>query len=203
MMMRRISTVAVAVGLTLLAGVSRADDARAGIDWGRAVADTQAWVLRNAERGDRPDWVGEAAAKQPATSFGHAWFGVAPTVTLVARDWGHSHLVSGRLPATEAMRLSRSSRMVVSRFRLAGGRITPFAQLGLGEWRIDRDLLPEAPRNIELAAQVGGGFEVQLVRGWELVLESNATIIYREQREPQNIPTPRLFGSMLATRFQF
>ena len=183
------------------ATAARAEESRTAIDWGRAFSETSSWVLRNAERADRPDWLGDA--RQTSPSFGTAWFGVAPTVTLVARDWGQSHLLSGRLSVSEAMRLSRSSRMVVSRFRLSGGRINPFAQLGLGEWRTDRDLLPAAPRDVELAAQVGGGLELQLVPGWELVLESNVTLLYREQREPQNLPTPRLLGTMLASRVQF
>jgi hypothetical protein len=124
-------------------------------------------------------------------------------MTIVARDWGHSHVVSGRMSLSEAMRLSRSSRMVVSRFRLSGGRITPFVQLGFGEWRIDRDLMPEAIHYVEVAAQVGGGCELQLVPGWELALESSSTLLYREGREPQNVPMPRLFGTMLASRVTF
>jgi hypothetical protein len=191
------------LGVVLAAAAdAAADESRATLDWARMLSGAHAWVGRNAERAERGDLLGETP-RQAVSTFGTAWFGVAPTVTIVARDWGQSHLLSGRLSVTEAMRLSRSSRMVVSRLRLAGGRITPFSQVGLGEWRIDRDLLPQAPRDVELAAQMGGGFEMQLVPGWELALESTATLIYREAREPQNVPTPRLFGTMLASRITF
>src|SRR5260370_31074655 len=46
-------------------------------------------------------------------------FGVSPHVSLIARDWGGAQLLVGRLSLTDQVRLSRSSRMFITRLRLA------------------------------------------------------------------------------------
>jgi hypothetical protein len=143
------------------------------------------------------------ATNSSTPSVGTAWFGVAPKMTLVARDWGQSFSFGGRLSATDAMRLSRTTRMVVSRLRVTGGRAIPFAQVGLGQWRIDGDVLPNLLRNTELAAQFGGGLEIGLMRGWNVALETNLTVFYREVRETEDVPQTAVFGTMLASRIEF
>ena len=137
----------------------------------------------------------------PGSSQDERWFGVSPHLSLVARDWGGTQLLlGGHTTVTDLVRLSRSSRMVVSRLRLADGRLAPFAQLGLGQWRLDTDLMPVMPHDTELAAQFGGGFEFRVTRGWDLAIETDYTVLYREQHEPQQVMGPRMWGTFLATR---
>lgn len=135
---------------------------------------------------------------------GNAWFGVAPTVSLVARDWGAAYKVAGdRLALVDAMRLTSSTRMVLSRVRLNGHRITPFAQLGVGQWRIDPYLMPLTPRQTEIAAQIGGGVEMRLLPQWQLAFETTSTVIYRDDRQPVDAALPRMWSTMLASRLDF
>jgi hypothetical protein len=136
------------------------------------------------------------------------WFGVAPRVSLVARDWGGAKsLVGGDIALTDALRTSHSYRLALTRIRFGSGRFVPFAQLGLGEYRIDTDVIPNHMADTELAALVGGGFEVHMVRerrfGLDFAAETNFTQIVRDAREPGNVPTSRMCSSLLAMRMRF
>ena len=136
------------------------------------------------------------------------WFGVAPKVSLVARDWGGAKaLVGGDIALTDALRTSHSYRMALTRFRLGSGRFVPFAQVGLGEYRIDTDVIPNHVPDTELAALAGGGVEVHLYRqryfGLDFAAETNFTQIVRDAREPGNVSTPRMWNSLVAMRMQF
>jgi hypothetical protein len=136
------------------------------------------------------------------------WFGVAPKMSLVARDWGGAKaLVGGDIALTDALRTSRSYRMALARFRLSSGRLVPFAQVGLGEYRIDTDVMPTHVPDTELAALVGGGVEAHIYRaqhfGLDFAAETNFTQIVRDDREPQNVRTSRMWNSLIAMRMQF
>jgi hypothetical protein len=63
--------------------------------------------------------------------------------------------------------------------------------------------MPVLPRDVELATQLGGGFEMALSRRATLAIEMDHTILIREQREPQNIVTPYVWGTFLAARAVF
>jgi hypothetical protein len=188
--------------MSLVTPCAHADDSlRLSIDWGKladllrdgpAVLFGQRWNHGRLEQ--------TFSAPPPAE---WKWFGDSPQMSLVARDWGATQLIAGRLTVTDQMRLSRSIRMVVSRVRLGDGRITPFAQLGLGQWRIDTDLLPALPRDVELAAQTGGGFELALARRARLAVEIDYTILYRETHEPQMVTAPHMLTTFLAARAVF
>lgn len=129
---------------------------------------------------------------------------VSPHLTLVARDWGEAyHLAGGALGLTDEFRLSRSSRMVVTRARLDAATFAPFVHVGLGQWRVDTDLMPVYVRNTELATQLGGGFDLQMARRWALALEVDYTILVRDEREAQSFPTPHLWGAFLVSRASF
>lgn len=129
------------------------------------------------------------------------FFGLSPHLSLVARDWGNAELLMGRISVTDQIRLSRSSRMVMSRVRFSEGRFVPFAHLGLGQWRIDTDLMPVLPRDTELAGQLGWGFELTVLPRFTVGAEVDYTVLYREQHEPQNDVTgPRMWGAFLAMR---
>ena len=123
---------------------------------------------------------------------------------MVARDWAGTQLLRGdHVSLTDQLRLSRSTRMVVMRVSLADSRFSPFMQIGLGEWRIDTELVPVLPHDTEPAAQLGGGWEIRVAKRWRVGLELDYTVLYREQHEPQMISGPRLLSGYLATRISF
>jgi hypothetical protein len=148
-------------------------------------------------------WTSAPEPSQGAASGEQKWFGLSPHVSLVARDWAGAQLLLGHLVLTDQLRLSRSSRMVVTRFRLADGRIAPFVHIGLGQWRVDTDLMPVLPQDVELATQIGAGFEIALSRRAALAVEADDTILIREAREPQMIAGPHVWGTFLAARAAF
>jgi hypothetical protein len=123
----------------------------------------------------------------------------------VARDWGASQLLVGNLTVTDQLRLTRSSRMVVSRVRLAEGRLVPFAQLGIGEWRVDRTLVPALPLNQQFAMQAGAGFELTVAPSVVVALEADWTLLMNDDitSQSQTIARPNLWGSLLAARARF
>jgi hypothetical protein len=171
------------------------------VDWGKLEV-----ILRegpDAFLPRRESWTAAPEPSQGAASGEQKWFGLSPHVSLVARDWSGAQLLLGHLVLTDQLRLSRSSRMVVTRFRLADGRIAPFAHVGLGQWRVDTDLMPVLPNDIELATQVGGGFEIALSRRATFAVEADDTILIRGAREPQMIAAPNVWGTFLAARATF
>ena len=97
--------------------------------------------------------------------------------------------------------------MALARARFGNGRLVPFVQLGLGEYRIDPDLIPNHMPDTEVATLVGGGFEIHALRerhfGLDFAAETNFTEIIRDAREPQNIPTSRMWNSLVAMRMRF
>lgn len=213
----RAAIAAVALAATALVPTSaNAEPGRTGVDWMRVLVELDLVARRGADVLDTPRCT-DAGCYAPAVALhsahgadpnphnaGNAWFGVAPTVSLVARDWGSAFKVAGdRLALVDAMRITSSTRMVLSRVRLNGHRITPFAQLGVGQWRIDPYLMPLTPRQTEIAAQLGGGVEMRLLPQWQLALETTATVIYRDDRQPVDAALPRMWSTMLASRFEF
>jgi hypothetical protein len=193
----------VAAGLPSGAGSAHAQGRglRLHVDWAKLEV-----ILREGPDAFLPraeSWSSAPEPSQGAASSEQKWFGLSPHVSLVARDWAGAQLLLGHLVLTDQLRLSRSSRMVVTRFRLADGRIAPFAHVGLGQWRVDTDLMPVLPHDVELATQIGGGFEIALSRRATLAVEADDTILIREAREPQMIAGPHVWGVFLAARAGF
>jgi hypothetical protein len=124
-------------------------------------------------------------------------------VSLVARDWGGAQLLVGHLTLIDQLRLSRSSRMIVTRVRMAQGPIVPFVHVGIGQWRVDTELLPRRPRDVETAAQLGAGFEFAFSHAFALAIEADHTLLIRGLHEPQMVSTPYLWGTSLAAKFIF
>ncbi|HEX3345262.1 MAG TPA: hypothetical protein VHS09_11850, partial [Polyangiaceae bacterium] len=131
-----------------------------------------------------------------------AFLGMSPRLALVARDWGVSQVLWGHLGVTDQFRLSRSSRMVVTRVRLANGRLSPFAHVGVGQWRADTTVV-QLPSDMELAGQLGGGFELEIAPRAILALEGDGTFLYREGRDPQALSCGQLWSTMLAATARF
>lgn len=198
---------AAASALALGATPARAEPGHLLVDWGRMILDLDSLARHRAES---PDALASARSLSTSTTGdllpnnqGNAWFGVAPRVSLVARDWGSAFKIAGdRLSLVDTARLSESTRMIVSRVRLSNTRFAPFTQVGAGQWRTDPNLLPLLPRSTELAAQLGGGMEIKLSPSWDLACEAAVTMIYREQPDA-NIQTPRLWSTMFASRVTF
>jgi hypothetical protein len=200
MIARRVLATAGAILVASLAA-SRADAderLRLSINWGKL-----AEVLRGGGGSLLPRESPSLGLAEPhAGSSDRRWFGASPRFSVIARDWGGVQLLFGHLALTDEVRLSRSSRMVLGRLRVSEGRITPFVQAGFGQWRVDTDWVL-LPRDVELAGQAGGGFEVTINPRAALALEADYTFLYREQHEPQMISGPHLWGTFLAARFVF
>lgn len=194
------------IGATTITNVARADEPR-GVDWMKALVDLDRIARGGAERPTL-----NPPPKQPARlvttddpsphNMGNAWFGVAPRVTLVARDWASSTRLLGEpLSVVEQLRLAASTRMVVGRARLSGTRFTPFLQVGLGQWRVDRNYLPLTPHTIEVASQFGTGFELRLTRRWQLAAEATMTTLIREGQH-DSVPENLLWSTLVASRLE-
>lgn len=192
-----------AIATTTLASVAHAAEPR-GVDWMKALVDLD-HLARGGDKGTttRPSNRGPVSEDPAPQNMGNAWFGVAPRVTLVARNWASSTRLAGdQLSLVDAMRLSASTRMVVGRARLSGARFTPFVQVGLGQWRTDRNYLPLTPHTVEVAGQLGGGFELRVTRSWQLAAEATATNLIREG-ESDGLPHTTMWSTFIASRLQF
>ncbi len=210
-MAQKLAAVAAAViASTTIATTAYAGEPR-GVDWLKVLTE-----LDQAARGNNGERPSTPAARPSSHRFspiddpspqnmGNAWFGVAPRVTLVARDWTSSTLLAGeRMSLVEQIRLSESTRMVVGRARLSHARFTPFVQVGLGQWRVDKKHMPLLPNTIEVASQIGTGFELRLGRGWQLAAETTATTLIREgQQSSTTLPQTTMWSAFIASRVEF
>ena len=193
-------------------------DGEPRVDWSRVIVDLDTVARQGADVLDAPrcspaGCITEtnATAARPEREQGYKlqntrndWLGFMPTISLVARDWGTSFRVAGdRLALVDALRLTTSTRMVLTRVRLSEARISPFAQVGIGQWRTDPYLLPLTPRYTELAAQAAGGVEVRVRGTWQLALESTMTMLYREGRSEGDYPSTHMWSTSFASRVDF
>lgn len=201
----KIAAIAAAfVGLTT-ATTSHAAEPR-GVDWMKVITDLDQTVrgIDKAPANKIATRSASSTSDDPSPqNLGNAWFGVAPRVTLVARDWGTSIKIAGeQLSLVDQYRLSASTRMVVGRARWTGARFTPFVQVGLGQWRVDRRYLPFTPDSEDVASQVGGGFELKVTRRLQLAAETSVTTLIREQLN-ESVPQTMLWSAFVASRFVF
>ena len=188
-------------GVMCAAPYARAEQADSGrglrVNWGRVFEAGAKWLHGK----------GTEAAAAPlfkAPSLEASWFGKAPRLSVLARDWrGAQELAGGELFLTDLLRLSRSQRMLIGRVRLADGKLIPFAQIGLGQWRVDTDFLPILRPNTEAAGQIGGGFEYRVDATLAFAAETDFTVLYRESHEPEQVVSPRMWGGWLAARWTF
>lgn len=201
---------ATVVATLFTSSAARAEMPRVSIDWERLLGELDAYARGRSERGASTSTYAATMSAQGrqtqplVLSDGSAWFGVAPSVSFVARDWSSAYRLSGdRLSLVDALRLSESTRMILTRVRLSGNsRVTPFLQVGAGQWRTDSRILPLTPSDTEIAAQVGAGFELQLAPNWQVACETSATLFIRDARETNDIPDTRMWNAMVASRIQ-
>ena len=197
----RLAAVALAAASTLLSGRANADEGlRLKIDWGGLAS-----LMRDGGAALLPleSPRVESRPESATTSADARWVGASPHLSVVARDWGGAQLLVGHLSLTDQSRVTRTSRMFITRVRIADGRLAPFAQVGLGQWRIDTDLMPSLPRDVELAAQLGGGFELALAKLAAVALEVDYTLLYRETHEPQMVFAPQVLSMFVAGHVRF
>jgi hypothetical protein len=169
------------------------------IDWGRLFARSE-WSMLYKTPTAFP--AVDALRSRVLTEESSRWFGTAFSVSILARDWqGATRLLGSHLCATDALRVSRSSRMVLTRAILMEGRIAPFAQLGFGQWRVDADLQPILPVETEIAAQLGLGFDINLARHLTMAFETDYTVLYREGRN-HALASPRVWSSLAVARLE-
>lgn len=122
----------------------------------------------------------------------------------VARDWRSAYALSGQsLVPTDTVRATSSSRMVLVRVESGFGALTPFFQMGGGQWRYDRGNVPYLPINNEGAGEVAAGGRLRITSWAEVSAEGAYTLLIRETREPQNLPTPRVLMGLLAVSCTF
>jgi hypothetical protein len=196
-----------AVAITAVPKTAHAADEAGTADWtkfyGAAVDVMKGKFVTEAPSSRRVATESETRSSTPG--LGQAWFGVAPKMSVVARDWGEGYRLYGApMALSDELRISRSTRMVLSRVRLGSGRITPFVQLGVGQWRIDTTALPGMRYGVEVATQSGFGIEAHLARRWDLVAEYNSTYFIRDRRDAQSVDSaPRVFGAAVFSRFTF
>lgn len=197
---------------------AKADPQPKGVDWMRLLVDLDVVAHKGADALDSPRCSAagcitetNATAARPereavatVQDTRNDWLALAPKMSLVARDWRSSFKVAGdRLALVDALRLTTSTRMVLTRVRVSDARISPFAQVGLGQWRTDPYLLPLTPRYTELAAQAAAGVEVRIHGTWQVAFESTMTMLYREQREAGDYPATRMWSTSVASRVDF
>ena len=174
---------------------------RLTIDWGKLFARSE-WSALYKAPGQLPVPSAEASRVRVIDEETSAWLGSSIGLAVVARDWqGAQRLLGSHLCATDALRVARSSRMVVGRVGLRGGRVMPFAQIGLGQWRLDPELLPYFPHETEMAAQLGMGFEITLSHRASLAFEADHTVLYREAHE-SHVASPHVWGGFAVARVE-
>lgn len=170
------------------------------VDFAHVVRDAAKWYEETFLRRAAPPVV--SADAPPLGPNG--WLGVSPRFSLVARDWDGALPVAGRnVLLVDQMRPSRSSRMVVSRVRLADGKFVPFAQLGAGQWRPDPTLMPRGRVPTDFAAQVGVGWELQVAKSASLAWEFDYTMLLPDDQSSLELTRGRVIGSFLALRTAF
>ncbi len=174
-----LTTMFVLAALALSVATGKSARAQEGIrlqvDWSGFAAAYQD-IIADASRGARTDPSQLARLVERDES---PWLGTGIVVSLLARDWqGATRLAGGPLAVTDAIRTSRSSRMVVARIGLGGGRIVPFVHLGAGQWRDPNQRVYDSP--LEVAGEAGAGFEAKLTRRFSCAFEYDHTSLYRE-----------------------
>jgi opacity protein-like surface antigen len=153
---------------------------------------------------------GRPAAVAPAAEKGATrqlhFLGTDYNVTVLVRDWRSAQrLAGGSLTPTDEVRISHSSRMAVARLRAMTGPLRPFIQIGIGQWRVDRDLVAVlSPKSTEMAAQAAVGVELQVAKNAALGVEADYTAFYRDGgADHQNVPAVQLFGLTFAGKMRF
>jgi hypothetical protein len=122
-----------------------------------------------------------------------------PRASLVARDWRGSLKVAGRTMLIDDLRPAASHRMVFMRIA-SDARLSPYAQAGAGEWRVDPVLFPQMPTRQAYAGAIGAGLELRTTAGLQIAAEGDYTIFYREGPVAADEHTPHFLTVLFAAQ---
>jgi hypothetical protein len=122
-----------------------------------------------------------------------------PRASIVARDWTGSVKVAGRTTLLDDLRPAASHRMVLARIA-SDARLSPFAQVGAGEWRVDPVLFPALPTRQAYAASFGAGLDLRTNAGFQVAGEVDYTFFHREGPVAAGDVTPRLVTVLFAAQ---
>lgn len=134
-----------------------------------------------------------------------------PRPSLLLRDWRESFVVAGapallvddiRPFATNRVALARLTAPAIETKR-ATLSVSPFAQVGAGEWRIDPVLIPAMPIASTYAGQIGGGLEITIARQVHIAAEGQTTYLYGAQPWSGNVTMPRVLSGVVALQARF
>jgi hypothetical protein len=153
---------------------------------------------------------GEAAASPPPLRATRSSEGSAPPSadfaprgSILLRDWrGSFRLAGAPTNVIDDVRPSASNRMVIARLE-GGARLSPFAQMGIGEWRIDPALFPAFPTYNATCGQVGAGFQLAAMKHLSVAAEGQYTFLYGAQPWAGDVPVPRLLAGLIAVHATF
>jgi hypothetical protein len=128
-------------------------------------------------------------------------FDILPRASLVARDWRGSMKVAGRTMLIDDLRPAASHRMVFARIA-SDARLSPYAQVGGGEWRVDPVLFPQMPMRQAFAGAIGAGLELRTNTGLQIAGEADYTFFYRPGPIAADDPGPgpRLLTVLFAVK---
>jgi len=136
------------------------------------------------------------SAQKPVLDF-------SPHASVVARDWrGSMKIVGNRTMLVDDLRPTASNRLVMARLA-TDARITTFVQVGVGEWRIDTNMFPNARAYSEMAGQLGAGFEIQLPFKMRIAGEADYTMLYRDLHYTADEVAPRMLSFVVAIDGRF
>jgi hypothetical protein len=131
-------------------------------------------------------------------------FDLSPNASVVARDWrGSMKVIGSRTMLVDDLRPTASNRLVMARLA-TDARLTTFVQAGVGEWRIDTAMFPNARSYSEIAGQVGAGFELRLSSSIRLAGEAQYTMLYHDHLRfsPEEV-APHILACVLAASGRF
>lgn len=127
----------------------------------------------------------------------------SPSLSLVVRDWHGSVKIAGdRKLLVDDLRPTSSNRLVVARVA-TDAQLTTFVQLGVGEWRIDPVMFPNARSYSEVAGQVSAGFELRLPSGVRLAGEAQYTALYHDLHYSVDEVAPHIVAFVVAIDGRF
>ncbi len=145
-----------------------------------------------------------AAAERRSLAEQQPFYDLTPNAALVARDWrGSLKIIGDRTMLVDDLRPTASNRMLMGRVATAGRSLSLFAQAGLGEWRVDTVMFPNAVSDSEIAGQAGAGFEVRLPHGLRLAGELDYTMLHRDLHYAEGQVAPRMTSFVLAAAGTF
>lgn len=127
----------------------------------------------------------------------------SPRLSVIARDWRGSLRIAGdRTLLVDDLRPTASNRLVVARVA-TDSELTTFVQLGVGEWRIDPAMFPNARSYSEMAGQASTGFELRLPSGLRVAGEAQYTALYRDLHYTSDEVAPRILSFVVALDGRF